>query len=884
MATIPAATARRSASTLPGTLSRCCVASRKHDALPLSDSSTCDVSSYVNNTCRRLSASSSHDVSSTCPLMLTSFPGTSSRVGLSNARFFSSVGGPHSNDEDDDYDEEEMDQYRANEEYANEDGGDTYLGLPQSDQDRIDLAGDPILAKLGPVETAKRILSDIPVGALHPSDVLHGLTPLLKDCCLLQTEDGMRTAQSLLERFVKEKKNINAVHLQTLQDQAAEHGMLSNVAEVAPPLVVSSLPFHILAHGWTRMSGRGFHRDGPTKVLDIIDWMAREDQYDAQIREDFDALVMAADADEEDSDRRRRNKNMASCQPTTATYNTLLTAYTYASRQDRMAGKKAERIVRTMARRNEEEGWHCKPNTRSFGLAISAHAKSDRYKSAIFAQYVLNDMKVMHEAERERYEAETGRPYNVENPDSNAWRIVTPDAIAYTTVISAFASADGKGYAQKAEDVLFEMIECSAKYGIRVDSPAFDACIRGWSAAAKRMGNPKARYEAAERAEGILKLMEEMAAEVPPTGEDKDVDNLGEDIDLDDEEAGVDQRKSSNPLAPTTRTYNAVLSAWARSDIKEAAPRAEALLYNMLSGVVVSPSDEADGTSGQVAPPKGNDRVVVPFPDRFSFNTVISAHARSFSPGAAERGEELFDMMYELYHSGRMGEEIKPKADTYSSVINSWARSRGREGQTANARRLLDTMIEKFRGGEEDMAPNMFSYTAVLNSAVNEVIKDEKVWANEGDDKTDANVDQPFDDDSAYSIAVRTYHEMKSDAHDCGVEPDHITYATMIKVIGGNTAKESSERRSMLETVFEDACASGRVSSHVLKELRLAAPSADLLERLLRSRELATSEKSIFHELPKRWTRNVNVDQRRHRVNMKDMIKKEVRASVGGTK
>ena len=72
-------------------------------------------------------------------------------------------------------------------------------------------------------------------------------------------------------------------------------------------------------------------------------------------------------------------------------------------------------------------------------------------------------MKVMHETERERYEAETGRPYNVEHPDSNAWRIVTPDAIAYTTVISAFASADGKGYAQKAEEVLFEMIDTTIK-------------------------------------------------------------------------------------------------------------------------------------------------------------------------------------------------------------------------------------------------------------------------------------------------------------------------------------------------------------------------------------------------------------------------------------
>ena len=438
--------------------------------------------------------------------------------------------------------------------------------------------------------------------------------------------------------------------------------------------------------------------------------------------------------------------------------------------------------------------------------------------------------------------------------------------MAYTTVLTAYAAADAKGSAEQAQEVLFEMIENGDRYGIAVDSVAFDVCIRCWAAAARRRGNPKARFEAAERAEALLALMEEMAAEdvsAASNGGDWDEE---EDI-VDEEESGsrddpktVKKKEKSdvNLLAPTTRTYNAVLSAWARSDIKEAAPRAEALLHKMLSGVVGSPDGGADGATGSVVAPQGNkSSIAAPPPDRVSFNTVISAHARSFSPGAAERGEELFDMMYELYHSGRMGEEIKPKADTYSTVINAWARSRGREGQTANARRLLDTMIEKLRGGEEDMAPNMISYTSVLNAAVNEGIK-----GDDDDDKPGDDADQPFDDDSAYSIAVRTYQEMKSDAHDCGVQPDHITYATMIKVVGGNTAKESTERRGMLEAVFNDACDSGRVSSHVIKELKLAAPSVDLLERLLRSRELATSEKSIFHELPKRWTRNVNVDRR----------------------
>ena len=143
------------------------------------------------------------------------------------------------------------------------------------------------------------------------------------------------------------------------------------------------------------------------------------------------------------------------------------------------------------------------------------------------------------------------------------------------------------------------------------------------------------------------------------------------------------------------------------------------------------------------------------------------------------------------------------------------------------------------------------------------------------DDANQKSAEKPFDDDSPYSIAMRTYHEMKVDAHGVGVQPDHITYSTMIKVVASHTSESSTERRSMLETMFDDACASGRVSSAVIRELRAACPTVDLLERLLRSRKWATSKKSIFNELPKRWTKNINEDQRRHKVNIGDMKKKE---------
>ena len=399
---------------------------------------------------------------------------------------------------------------------------------PQSTLPRLDLHDDPSLAKLSPVQIARKIVA-VPVGRLNTADVAHGLISIIKDCCKVQTEEGMDAARGLLRRCLDERRHVNAALLRELEQRAVDRASgggdyiigdddddddsIDAGGGWCEPLIITQLPFHILAHGWARMCGRGSYRDGPDKVSDVMDWMAREDEYDRHIWDSLEQLLPHRQQGEDSDQRMHSSNNKDSCQPTTASYNTLLTAYVYASKQNRRAGRAAEDVLKQMTQLNKERGWHTKPNTKSYGLAISAHAKSDRYKSARFAEYVLNDMKARHEADRERYEDEVGRPYDVHHPSNNAWKIVTPDVIAYTNVISAYANADAKGYAQRAEEILFDMMDNRDRFGIRPDSQAFAAAIRAWANAARRMGNPKARFEAAERAEGLLTLMEELAVE-----------------------------------------------------------------------------------------------------------------------------------------------------------------------------------------------------------------------------------------------------------------------------------------------------------------------------------------------------------------------------------
>jgi hypothetical protein len=116
--------------------------------------------------------------------------------------------------------------------------------------------------------------------------------------------------------------------------------------------------------------------------------------------------------------------------------------------------------------------------------------------------------------------------------------------------------------------------------------------------------------------------------------------------------------------------------------------------------------------------------------------------------------------------------------------------------------------------------------------------------------------------DDAYAIALQTYREMKEDIYEIGCQPDHIAYATMLQVVNRHTKQDSTERRQMVQVVFDDACVAGHVSNLVLKSLLAASPDKHLLASCLQSQDLADSIKSV-EELPRAWSRSVPKQFRR---------------------
>lgn len=563
------------------------------------------------------------------------------------------------------------------------------------------------------------------------------------------------------------------------------------------------------------------------QMKEILTLMEEEHDYDMQR-----VLV-----EEEDGD---------SCQPRTQTFNTVLRGMAQAATFLPAAAREAEALLDTMETLHRERAWHTKPNNRSFTYVISAYGNVKRHDSGALAEAVLDRMKQVHKLQVQEYGATHDVPYNEISPEEYK-NIVTPDAAAYTAVIRAHAKSSLRESANRAYEVLTEMHN-----NVRPDAIAITTCINAFANVASRSSGNKRdrvsaqeRAEAAQSAEALLLMMVDLAKEAENTSttvEEETDDDLDDFDEWDDLDASDDEQRGTS-LHPTVITYNSCLNAFSRSDTDESAPRAHALLQGMIEASL-------------------NDANAVK-PNRTSFNTVMNAYARysRYDPEAPIKAEELLNLMYELYYSGRL-DNVKPDAVTYTTAINAWARSGDRPDKVQNARRLLDTMLSKYDADEQDMKPNIIAYTSVLNAAVH---SPPFSLTMEGDGDQD-----PFgsesSDENVYSILLQTYDELMKDPYNIGLSPDHFVFATMLQAIRQHTTQTSAERRQMVETVFDDACAAGEVSAFVIRALREACPSIDLLERLLRSPALARELRDVG-QLPQDWSRNLEYSPRLRKVD-----------------
>lgn len=673
-----------------------------------------------------------------------------------------------------------------------------------------------------------------PLGTLHPLDTKLASVDLIRECGKLKSFEGMKLAQDVLDRLIEEKRHVNL--------------------EAAWPLVViPDRPFKMAMYGWANLCRKV--QFAPQRMRDVLELMIQEAEYDKTTKRLVEAARMErGEVIPHPGPVRRRNGESGgdivtengdnspettfegrSCEPTVDIYNTLLQGLSEAATSSIAAAIEAEDALSTMEKMNRTRGWHTKPNTRSYSLVLNAYAKARHGTSGSRAETVLRAMIECHEKEKQAYMEEYGVEYNEGVPSANHRHIVTPDTIAYTTVIQAYGQSDSPDAAENTFRLLSELLH-SDNPALVPDAFVFANTINAFSRMADQKRSPQARFEAAQRAEDVLWLMVEELKKSQDYGKDK----------------------GRHPLAGSIVPFNACLNAWARSFTAESPHRAEQLLRRLLDPEL--------------------QRLAQIYPNTVSFNTCMQAWAKSAkleTSSAPERAEELLRLLQKVSiisdddDANDKGNTVtEPDVQSFVTVMNAYASSQGND-RVYHVRRLYN---ELFRDGQylaDGKGVGAAAFTVVLkavakagnivDSSKDRFATSSSEWNASDDEENRGAMPDP------YSIALETYSELQNDVFHLGVTGDHFAYAAMLDVIAIHTDVDSIERRQRLEEIFHDACEAGQVSSLVVQSLQKVCPNDNLLKELLRLKRDVGGVISLesVNAFPKQWTRFVPPDFRR---------------------
>ncbi|KAL7517793.1 hypothetical protein ACHAWX_002683 [Stephanocyclus meneghinianus] len=295
--------------------------------------------------------------------------------------------------------------------------------------------------------------------------------------------------------------------------------------------------------------------------------------------------------------------------PDEVTYGTVL----HALAQVGMA-REAENILDTIEEEYGASGTVV-PSLTIYNTVLNAWANSFDRSAPRRAELLLARMKSL---------SSTGKNLDVE-----------PDTVSISTVMSCHARSKKREGAERAEELLDQAIKSYSMGNAKVkpDSIMFNCAVLGWAhCSSSSDGDDQARGKIPpERAEMLLQKFR----------------TLRENNTLD--------------IHPMAQTFNIVLDSWAKSERKDAASRAIALMREMAKVGVT--------------------------PDECSYNSVLYAISKQEDPIWVKRAEELFQEMKTLNSMGK----LTISDLTYNVMMNVHGKSRSKGG-AKKAEELLRTM------------------------------------------------------------------------------------------------------------------------------------------------------------------------------------------------
>lgn len=397
-------------------------------------------------------------------------------------------------------------------------------------------------------------------------------------------------------------------------------------------------------------------------------------------------------------------------------------------------------------------------------------------------------------------------------------RAGNPNAIAntevYNALIDAWARSGEQGAAaERAEQILIAMQDAyeAGQKELQPNLTSFRHVLLAWN----RAGIGSKEKDAAHRAQSILEWMLQL------------------------HEAG-----KNNLAFPNAECFDIVLHSWALSHHKIATKQTERLITLM-----------------DILYTGGNESVK---PSRMSFNQLLTAYSKALpnNPSSAQKAEDLLNHM-ELLSMQDDYRDLKPNIVSYSTVVSAWSRNRQQDSakradmilkRLEDSRRLTDPdtiifnqvidayaksssnkahlkarsvlrrQIKLFESGVARCQPDVYSFTSVLSScaSLNGTRKERQ---------------------HAFEIAETTYKEMI----ESGIEPNHVSYGTMLKSCA-RLLPDGKQRRRSTRYFFNRACETGYVGDMVLSRLREAA-TTEQYKALMRGEKKSG--------LPHYWTSNV---------------------------
>jgi len=477
---------------------------------------------------------------------------------------------------------------------------------------------------------------------------------------------------------------------------------------------------------------------------------------------------------------------------------------------DKMIEKRKEALVKALESDDSEEIAFCKPNVIVFNAAINAFAKSGRgIAGAEQAEEIIDKMVALDES------GELGQ--DGDHDDENNLGL-KPNTRSFSTVLDAFSrcAADeikGVDAVSRSEALLERMEELYTVggYAVKPNHVCFTEVITA-------LARCKGLDDAAERAEALLdKLIELYQASD------------------DDEE-----------MKPTSKTFNSLITAYARSKHPDSVDRAQAVFDKLCNFSVPDAASYASLIDAHAKSRKSDagekaltllnrmeqDSSVEA--DLYPYNSTINALAQSFgSPTAANDAVSLLERMEKGYDEGN--ENLKPDRFSYTSTLQALAKSSSGPDAGIKARQILDRLIERSKDSP-DSQPDLFAYTTCVNACASVHI----------DRNTDMNEKR-----QCLITAIRTFEDLKKEG---GGGPNNYAYGAIIKACS-RLGADRNERDRLCRALFKECCQAGQLSKMVLMWFKRGS------SRELKMEVFGELEENYGPEggeiIPQDWTRKV---------------------------